>query len=135
MKIFTSFKTSTKTVLLTLALLAISSQECYAFWMKITENMDVSVYADTGTIVRIGRNKRMDVLYDLRNTDSSGQRSIRSFEEFDCDTAMAKSLNAVGYSDRMGTGKVVRSMDYSSEWIPAKNNRNEQQLLYSVCAW
>ena len=122
MKIFTSFKTSTKTVLLTLALLAISSQECYAFWMKITENMDVSVYADTGTIVRIGRNKRMDVLYDLRNTDSSGQRSIRS-------------LNAVGYSDRMGTGKVVRSMDYSSEWIPAKNNRNEQQLLYFVCAW
>ena len=80
MKNFKSFKISSKAVVLTLALLAIASQECFAFWMKITENMDVSVYADTGTIVRIGRNKRMDVLYDLRNADSSGQRSIRSFE-------------------------------------------------------
>jgi hypothetical protein len=103
--------------------------------MKVTENADVSVYADTGTIVRIGRNKRMDVLYDLRRTDASGQRSIKSFEEFNCDTASAKSINAVGFADRMGTGKVVRTMDYQSEWIPSGKNKNEQQLLYFVCAW
>ena len=76
-----------KYIACTLALWVIFSQDCLAFWMKITENSDVSVYADTGTIVRVGRNKRMDVLYDLRNVDASGQRSIKSFEEFNCDTA------------------------------------------------
>jgi hypothetical protein len=124
-----------KIPLITLLAATVFCSECAAFWMKVSESMDVSIYADTGTIVRVGRNKRMDVLYDLKNTDSSGQRSIRAFEEFDCDTAKAKSLNAVGYSDRMGTGKVVRSMDYSSDWIPAQGNKNEQQLLYFVCAW
>ncbi len=124
-----------KYIACTLALWAIFSQDCLAFWMKITENSDVSVYADTGTIVRVGRNKRMDVLYDLRNVDASGQRSIKSFEEFNCDTASAKSINAVGFADRMGTGKVVRTMDYQSEWIPSGKNKNEQQLLYFVCAW
>ncbi len=121
------------TVIITLTVLV--SQDCLAFWMKVTETMDVSVYADTGTIVRIGRNKRMDVLYDLRASDSSGQRSIRSFAEFDCDNNREKSINAVGYSERMGTGKVVRTMDYPSEWIPTQSNKNEQQLLYFVCAW
>jgi len=116
-------------------LLVLTTQNCLAFWMKVTETMDVSVYADTGTIVRIGRNKRMDVLYDLRAADSSGQRSIRAFEEFDCDMSREKSINAVGYSDRMGTGKVVRTMDYPSDWMPAQNNKNQQQLLYFVCAW
>jgi len=116
-------------------LLSFIAQDSLAFWMKVTETMDVSVYADTGTIVRIGRNKRMDVLYDLRASDSSGQRSIRSFAEFDCDNNREKSINAVGYSDRMGTGKVVRTMDYPSDWIPTQSNKNEQQLLYFVCAW
>jgi len=121
--------------LLAFALLSFIAQDSLAFWMKVTETMDVSVYADTGTIVRIGRNKRMDVLYDLRASDSSGQRSIRSFAEFDCDNNREKSINAVGYSDRMGTGKVVRTMDYPSDWIPTQSNKNEQQLLYFVCAW
>jgi hypothetical protein len=118
-----------------LTTIAFAAQNSFAFWMKVTETMDVSVYADTGTIVRIGRNKRMDVLYDLRASDSSGQRSIRSFAEFDCDNNREKSINAVGYSDRMGTGKVVRTMDYPSDWIPTQSNKNEQQLLYFVCAW
>jgi len=120
---------------ITTLLLLVISPTSFAFWMKVTETMDVSVYADTGTIRRIGRNKRMDVLYDLRTADSSGQRSIRAFAEFDCDNGREKSINAVGYSDRMGTGKVVRTMDYPSECIPTSGNKNEQQLLYFVCAW
>jgi hypothetical protein len=124
-----------KSATLAFTMLVLLVQNSSAFWMKVTETMDVSVYADTGTIVRIGRNKRMDVLYDLRAADSSGQRSIRSFAEFDCDNGREKSINAVGYSDRMGTGKVVRTMDYPSDWIPTQSNKNEQQLLYFVCAW
>lgn len=131
----TNSKRNLKIALIALTLTAITPLQSFAFWMKVTETMDVSVYADTGTIVRVGRNKRMDVLYDLRTPDSSGQRSIRSFAEFDCDNNREKSINAVGYSDRMGTGKVVRTMDYPSEWIPTQNNKNEQQLTYFVCAW
>jgi NADH:ubiquinone oxidoreductase subunit len=104
-------------------------------WVTVTQNEVANVYVDSASIVKIGQNKRIWVVYDLKEVDSLGQQSVKSYMEYDCAEFKYKTISATSHANRMGNGPVLKSMPVPEGFKPISQDAMSRQLFAFACAW
>lgn len=91
-------------------LCAVAALPAQAMWVTLTRNEAATVYIDSAAIVKVGALRRVWLVYDLREVDASGQRSVKSQVEYDCGESTYRTLSASTHSAPMGQGPVLKAM-------------------------
>lgn len=119
-------------------LFVLSSLVClqaHAMWVTVTQNEVATVFVDSASIVKIGQNKRIWVVYDLKEVDGSGQMSVKSYMEYDCAEFKYKTISATSHPYKMGNGPVLKSLPVPEDWKPISQDAMSRQLYSFACAW
>lgn len=117
-----------------IALLSIANVS-HAMWVTVTQNEVATVYVDSASIVKIHHNKRVWVVYDLKDVDNSGQRSVKSYIDYDCAEGKYKTMSATSHANKMGNGPVIKSLPVPEGWRPVSQDSMSRQLFAFACAW
>ena len=117
-----------------IALLSIANVS-HAMWVTVTQNEVATVYVDSASIVKMHHNKRVWVVYDLKDVDNSGQRSVKSYIDYDCAEGKYKTMSATSHANKMGNGPVVKSLPVPEGWRPVSQDSMSRQLFAFACAW
>ena len=107
-------------------LFVLSSLVClqaHAMWVMVTQNEVATVFVDSASIVKIGQNKRIWVVYDLKEVDRSGQMSVKSYMEYDCAEFKYKTISATSHPNKMGNGPVLKSLPVPKAGSPSRKMR------------
>jgi len=92
-------------------------------------------YFDPDSIKNNGRFKKVWVLTRYREEQVGGYRSVKSFYEFDCKEARARSYTMLLYADEMATGDVIGAQhDKLKEWSVYPAGSVFSQIADAVCA-
>jgi hypothetical protein len=117
-----------------IALLSIANVS-HAMWVTVTQNEVATVYVDSASIVKMHHNKRVWVVYDLKDVDNSGQRSVKSYIDYDCAEGKYKTMSATSHANKMGNGPVIKSLPVPEGWRPVSQDTMSRQLFAFACAW
>jgi hypothetical protein len=117
-----------------IALLSIANVS-HAMWVTVTQNEVATVYVDSASIVKMHHNKRVWVVYDLKDVDNSGQRSVKSYIDYDCAEGKYKTMSATSHANKMGNGPVIKSLPVPEGWRPVSQDSMSRQLFAFACAW
>jgi hypothetical protein len=117
-----------------IALLSIANVS-HAMWVTVTQNEVATVYVDSASIVKMHHNKRVWVVYDLKDVDNSGQRSVKSYIDYDCAEGKYKTMSATSHANKMGSGPVIKSLPVPEGWRPVSQDSMSRQLFAFACAW
>ena len=110
-----------KKILCILFLLITSSAQAY--WTFQTANDEFSSYIDLSSIKKIGELVTYWSISDYEKVVYLGEnktypyRSMKFFTEINCTNKTYKMLSADIFSERMGGGKVLMSVDYSERTL------------------
>ena len=107
----------------------------HAMWVTITRNEATTVYIDSAAIVKVGALRRVWLVYDLREADASGQRSVKSQVEYDCGESTYRTLSASTHGSPMGQGPVLKAMPGGSSAKPVTQDALSRQIYTFACAW
>ena len=116
-------------------LLCALSTWAQAMWVTVSQNEVATVYVDSASIVKMQHNKRMWVVYDLKEVDNSGQRSVKSYIDYDCAEGKYKTMSATSHANKMGNGPVIKSLPVPEAWRPVSQDSMSRQLFAFACAW
>jgi hypothetical protein len=119
-------------LLLVLSLLCASAQ---AMWVTVTRSEVATVYVDSAAIVKIGQIKRIWVVYDLREPDNTGQRSVKSYIEYDCAEGTYRTLSASSHAQPMGNGPAIKALPVAGGPKPVTKDSLSRQVYGFACAW
>ena len=117
-----------------IALLSIANVS-HAMWVTVTQNEVATVYVDSASIVKMHHNKRVWVVYDLKDVDNSGQRSVKSYIDYDCAEGKYKTMSATSHANNLGSGPVIKSLPGPEGWRPVSQDSMSRQLFAFACAW
>ena len=117
-----------------IALLSIANVS-HAMWVTVTQHEVATVYVDSASIVKMQHNKRVWVVYDLKDVDNSGQRSVKSYIDYDCAEGKYKTMSATSHANKMGNGPVIKSLPVPEGWRPVSQDAMSRQLFAFACAW
>ena len=118
-----------KKLLLTL-MLAVVSSSAMAEWVEIgeIEDGDITVYADPTTIRKTGNKVKIWVLIDRKTTwvpdghktaiEELGVLSSKGKRVYDCEKKQWRILFLALYSENMGGGETVLTINSRDEWKP-----------------
>lgn len=115
------------------AFLFVISTAAWAEWVKIDENASFNVYVEPPTIKRIGSARRVWVIYDLKAPHGQ-TRSLRVFEEFDCNERRSRVISNSGHSGQMAKGGMLFSNDSPSKWADIAPDSPSEVRLKIVCS-
>lgn len=115
--------------------LALLTLHAHAMWMTVTRTDVATVYMDSAAIERIGQRKRVWVLYDLREPDSAGQRSVKSYIEYDCAEGTYRTLSASSHAQTMGNGPALKALPVPPQPKPVTQDALSRQVYGFACAW
>lgn len=115
------------------ALLCCASAQ--AMWVTVTRNEAATVYVDSAAIVKIGSIKRIWVVYDLKDPDNTGQRSVKSYLEYDCAANTYKTLSASSHAQPMGNGPAIKALPVAGQAKPITQDSMSRQVYAFACAW
>jgi len=108
-------------IALALALAAVSGAGM-AEWMNFDGNNEVTFYVDPATIRRSGDMVKFWRLASFNSPQTIGRGvsylSVKSQEEYDCKEDRNRTLNLAAYSQKMGIGGPILSVDEPLEWKP-----------------
>jgi len=116
-----------KKLLLTL-MLAVVSSSAMAEWVEIgeIEDVDITVYADPTTIRKTGNKVKIWVLIDRKTTwvpdghktaiEELGVLSSKGKRVYDCEKKQWRILFLALYSENMGGGETVLTINSRDEW-------------------
>lgn len=107
----------------------------HGMWVTVTQNEVATVYVDSASIVKMQHNKRVWVVYDLKDVDNSGQRSVKSYIDYDCAEGKYKTMSATSHANKMGNGPVIKSLPVPEGWRPVSQDSMSRQLFAFACAW
>jgi hypothetical protein len=107
----------------------------HSMWVTVTQNEVATVYVDSASIVKMQHNKRVWVVYDLKDVDNSGQRSVKSYIDYDCAEGKYKTMSATSHANKMGNGPVIKSLPVPEGWRPVSQDSMSRQLFAFACAW
>ena len=106
-----------KTILM--LILAAMSTGAMAEWVRSHEFVFADVYVDPSAIQKNGNMTKMWSLSDYRvqQVESFGTfRSSKALHEYDCKFGRVRFLATTHYSEQMGAGKVVGSIELLGDW-------------------
>ena len=111
------------------------SSTVHAMWMTVMRTETATVYMDSSAIVKVGQHKRVWVVYDLREPDSSGQRSVKSYMEYDCAEGTYRTLAASSHAQPMGNGPALKALPVPAQPKPVTQDALSRQVYGFACAW
>jgi hypothetical protein len=125
-------------ILSALILSAMFSSPSFADWKKVGNNVIATFYVDYERIRKRGDYVYYWELIDFFKINSSGDLSIQSYNQADCNMFRYKILNAIGYPAHMaegveGNGRSQNNPDKNWRY-PPPTSANET-ILKSVCAY
>lgn len=104
-------------------------------WVTVTRNEVATVYIDSVSIQKMGDIRRVWVVYDLQNPDTTGQQSVKSNIEYDCAEGKYKTLSASSHPNKMGNGPIIKALPVAEGWRPISQDSMSRQLFAFACAW
>ncbi|OIR17698.1 hypothetical protein GALL_19200 [mine drainage metagenome] len=116
-----------------LLLLLMMSNHAIAGWTQISENENNIAYADASTIIKTGSKVKMWDVLNLKNTTNENYASLKSLQEYDCKENKSRILSYSTYSEKMGSGNVVKSSTSAHEWLPVKHGGTTEKLWKTAC--
>ena len=116
-------------------LCAVAALPAQAMWVTLTRNEAATVYIDSAAIVKVGALRRVWLVYDLREVDASGQRSVKSQVEYDCGESTYRTLSASTHGAPMGQGPVLKALPPGSSAKPVTQDALSRQVYAFACAW
>lgn len=115
--------------------LSLCALQAHAMWMTVMRNEVASVYMDSSAIVKMGQLKRVWVVYDLNQPDSDGQRSVKSYIEYDCAEGTYRTISASSHAQPMGNGPVLKALPVPGQPKPVTQDALSRQVYGFACAW
>jgi hypothetical protein len=122
-----------------IALLFLSSVPAYADWREVGSGViegGYTVYVDPATVRHKGDLVKIWILYDYKveqTTRGKSYWSVRSQQQFDCAEERQRYLAYTFFSDKMGTGNVVKSGSDEGKWSPVAPESVAGNLWNIVC--
>jgi hypothetical protein len=101
-------------------LLAVVSSSAAAEWVKVSVSAAGNTYVDTATILKAGDKVKMWKLMDYKIVadPNSPYKSVKRQYEYDCKGKLRRLLFASSFSDRMGKGEILTTVDEPANWMP-----------------
>ena len=115
--------------------LSLLSLQAHAMWMTVMRTETATVYMDSSAIVKIGQRKRVWVVYDLREPDNNGQRSVKSYIEYDCAENTYRTISASSHAQPMGNGPALKALPVPAQPKPVTQDALSRQVYGFACAW
>jgi len=113
------------------------STDALAEWVFVNGNEDFNEYVDLSTLRRTGHRAKLWTLHDNKNVQKiEGMKhlSMKVYSEFDCQDAYTRATDLVFYSQNMGLGKVINSVNkLDAEWKPVVPDSVGQSLWETAC--
>jgi hypothetical protein len=131
----TKMRTSvTKKTLLLALLLATSST--WAGWVLVAQTNNIDSYIDPSTIRNDGVMRKLWVIKDLKQRNSSGWMSVRVRQEYDCKEERYRSLSSSLYAEPMAGGTVMfaQNLEKPDSWIHIPPGTDAEAIMKTVCA-
>ena len=115
--------------------LLMSASVSHAMWVTVTQNEVATVYVDSASIVKMQHNKRVWVVYDLKEVDNSGQRSVKSYIEYNCAENTYRTISASSHAQPMGNGPALKALPVPGQPKPVTQDALSRQVFGFACAW
>lgn len=116
------------------ALLLLAAAPAFAEWVLVYDTEEASFYIDPATMGKEGRRLKVTGLQDLRVRDIDGAASRRAQAEYDCAQARYRLVSLLVYSDAMGRGKILWSMDANPDgWTSIPPGTGIEVFLAMAC--
>lgn len=116
--------------------LAVVSSSAAAKLVEIGSDETITIYADPTTIRKVGNKVIMWEVGDFKTANKSGGKSFVSMkkqQEYDCKEKQIRTLHIILYSDNMGKGEVVHTVNKPRDWEPVAPNSYGEFLWRTAC--
>jgi hypothetical protein len=114
------------------------AQPAIASWTSLGEFGEVAIYIDFSSIQKSGSRVKMRDLFDFKTTQTNNAGanylSWKFQREFDCNERQIRTLTGTGYSNNMGTGRIVTQSN-SQAWAPitpSSDIETTQEILWKI---
>lgn len=104
-----------KNFILVIIISFIFSSTSFAKWVKLGNDKTGTAYYENNSVRRVGEKLYAYHLIDLPTKRKIAEgiiSSMMTFINIDCNSLMNKILNHTGYSENMGTGKIVFEFNF-----------------------
>ena len=108
-----------------------------AAWEKLGANAEKGEthFFDPKTVRQDGHFRKVWVLSSYDEERTGGYRSVKTFYEFDCQQARARSQTMLLYPDTLAQGKVIGAFyEESKEWSDFSLDSIFAQISATVCS-
>jgi hypothetical protein len=116
--------------------LLLASGAAWPAWVQMSSEGAGSVmYADPDSIKIDGQLRKVTELHDLKVPDrTSGNRSTKVVEEYDCKEGRIRVLQEEYFSGQMGAGERLGGNTEPTDWFPIAPGTRGATLLKFVCS-
>jgi len=132
---FTKEMTNMKKLLTIFLLLFSINGHCE--WTKLVDNDETSSYIDKTTIKKNGSFVKVWELLDYKTPQELNSGKYKSsviLFEYDCKDERRRILSLVEYTEQMGIGKQILTIDDPDKWSYVKPNTMQFLLMKSLCS-
>ena len=103
-------------------------------WVFVTGNSNAAdFYVDADSIKKIGANRRVWVLQDLKKRTVNGSLSAKLLREIDCNEEKIRSLQFTFYAENMLKGEMMNTVTRTGEWEFVSPDSMNKDVLDAVC--
>ena len=122
-------------VVLTLLLL-IAVSPARADWVGVSETDTTVLYVDPSTIRKDGHLRKVWVLSNLKQRDTTGELSRRALDEYDCAGERRRLLSISTHAEPMAAGQILlygNTSGVAGEWNYIPPGTSFYHVLKFVC--
>jgi hypothetical protein len=114
-------------------LLLTTAVAALADWVVVSTSGQGSMYADPSTIQRKGKTRTVWALMDLKEPTPQGNRSVRLFQEYNCEESMVRGLQSHPFQKNMGQGATEGGSYEQTPWMHIAPDTMYNHMQTLVC--
>lgn len=114
-------------------LLIFTSIGTHARWTPLAGTGNAVTYIDKSSIQHEGNTLKVWLLDNFATTGDQGQKSQMSIYEIDCKKELIRAHTTVKFSETMGKGNVITSINLTTDWGNVPPETVGDALLIATC--
>lgn len=116
------------------SLLLVMGIPCHAAWVKVTENNIGNFFVDPSAVVNRGPIREVTEIHNLNQvTRMFKYLSVVIQAEYDCDQKRYRNRHRQEFSDHMGQGTLIASIDMQEDWSDIYPYSPVEMTMKLVC--
>jgi len=116
------------------SLLLVMGIPCHAEWVKVTENNIGNFFVDPSAVVKRGPIREVTEIHNLNQvTRMFKYLSVVIQAEYDCDKKRYRNRHRQEFSDHMGQGTLIASIDMQEDWSDIYPYSPVEMTMKLVC--